>query len=263
MAYGQAFDQARMQLGIVPNRLAKLALWLIENKRWLKRMMPWLALYLKTGVRGLLRKSGLLDKLQLAAAEALLTHPDLSPLATHYPVKTARRGRVALFTGCLTETFDRETLTSAIGLLNAIGYEVLVPEQQNCCGAIHRHNGQPAGSLINRNIEAFNALDVEAVVFTASGCGSMLKEYTSPGNDQAEKFCIRLHDIHEFLISQWPDDLQLKPADWKVTVQEPCRQRNVLKNQQAVYSLLEKIPGITAVPLADNHLCCGAGGAIC
>ena len=45
---------------------------------------------------------------------------------------------------------------------------------------------------------------------------------------------------------------------------EPCSQRNatpVLGNRhQHVYALLEKIPGITVIPLPENQICCGAGG---
>ncbi|MGZ8172230.1 heterodisulfide reductase-related iron-sulfur binding cluster, partial [Methylobacter sp.] len=42
---------------------------------------------------------------------------------------------------------------------------------------------------------------------------------------------------------------------------EPCSQRNVLKNQQTIYALLQKIPGLSIAALADNPICCGAGGS--
>src|SRR5512145_1294488 len=41
MAYGQLFDQAQAQLKVAPGKLAKLALLLIENKRWRMRMLPF------------------------------------------------------------------------------------------------------------------------------------------------------------------------------------------------------------------------------
>jgi glycolate oxidase iron-sulfur subunit len=95
------------------------------------------------------------------------------------PPGTVSRGRVALFTGCLAEHLDRETLLATIRLLNVIGYEVLVPESQGCCGAIHQHNGQSAADLIANNLAVFNALDVEAVLYSASGCGAMLSEVSN------------------------------------------------------------------------------------
>jgi len=261
MAYGQLFDDAQAQLSNKPIWLAKLAFWLIGKKQWRSRLMLLLAAYLKSGLQKPLRRSGLLKKFRLADCEALIRTPILNPFADFYPSSITKRGRVALFIGCIAEHFDRETLLAAIKLLNAIGFEVLVPPQQGCCGAIHQHNGQSAEGLINNNIKTFNALDVEAVLYTASGCGAMLSEYGRNDDEAGELFSRRLTDINEFLIKQWPDDLQLKSSNLKVAVHEPCSQRNVLKNQQAVYALLQKIPDISVVPLADNHICCGSGGS--
>jgi glycolate oxidase iron-sulfur subunit len=225
-------------------------------------LMPLLALYLKSGIQKPLRLSGLLKKLRLAEAEALLTTPALQNLKAFYPSKTAKtRGRVGLFTGCLADHFDRNTLLASIELLTAIGFEVIVPSEQSCCGAIHQHNGQSAEKLIANNIKAFNSLNLDAVIYTATGCGAMLSEYKRPKGQEAGTFKRRLFDINDFLLKNWSKDIKLKPANSKVAVHEPCSQRNVLKNQQAVYDLLEKIPELTVVPLADNHFCCGAGGS--
>lgn len=298
MAYGQLFDQAQLNLKTavehskipfalspsttlrralskpvlsLPNGggrdfrmlnkwLAKLAFRLIENKRWRTWMMPLLVGYLKSGLQRPLQRSGLLKKLHLADAEALLGKPELSALAVAYPTSVTKRGKVALFTGCIAEHFDRETLLAAIKLLNAIGYEVLVPPQQGCCGAIHQHNGQPAASLIENNINVFNTLKVDAVLHTATGCGAMLSEYQTD-DEAGQLFRQRLCDISEFLLQHWPDELQLASSDQKVAVHEPCSLRNVLKNQHAVYALLQKIPGLNIVALVDNHICCGSGGS--
>lgn len=260
MAYGQFFDQARVLAAAPPHWAAKAAFGLIEHKKRLARLLPFIALYHHSGLGKWLRRSGLLRALGLAEAEALAATPALRALAKRYAPERPCLGRVALFTGCLAEPFDRDTLLSAIALLNAIGYEVVVPREQQCCGAIHQHNGRSASRLIENNLRVFNALDVEAVVYCASGCGAMLSEY--PGDDrEAERFRRRLSDVNEFLLAHWPDDLALKPFVGKIAVHEPCSQRNVLKNQHAVYALLAKIPGAEVAPLGDNATCCGAGGS--
>jgi glycolate oxidase iron-sulfur subunit len=284
MAYAQLFDQAQRQLnlksggehsnipfalslskggrdiGMLNKWMANLAFKLIENKRWRTRLMPLLAGYLQSSLQKPLRRSGLLKKLHLTDAEALLGKPALRALAVSYPPNVTKRGRVALFTGCIAEHFDRETLQASVKLLNAIGYEVLVPPQQGCCGAIHQHNGQPAAGLIDNNIKVFNALGVDAVLHTATGCGAMLSEYQTD-DEAGQRFRQRLCDINEFLLKHWPDNLQLTASKLKVAVHEPCSQRNILKNQQAVYTLLQKIPGLSIAALADNPVCCGAGGS--
>ncbi len=261
MAYGQLFDEAQAQISHKPFWLANLAFWLIDNKQWRNRFMPLLAAYLKSGLQQPLRRSGLLKHFRMVESEALLGKPALKTLATCYPSTAKTRGQVAMFTGCITEHFDRETLLAAIKLLNSIGYEVLVPPLQGCCGAIHQHNGQSAEGLINNNIKTFNALDVEAVLYTASGCGVLLSEYDRNNDEAGKLFGGRLSDVNDFLLKHWPVDLQLKPSNLNVAVHEPCSQRNVLKSQQAVYALLQKIPGISIEALADNNVCCGSGGS--
>jgi len=261
MAYGTLFDQAQAQLAKKTNRLAKLALALVANKAWRTRLLPGLALLVKSGLVTVLRHSGLLQALHLNEAAALLRMPALKPLAAHYPSTRKKCGQVALFTGCVNEHFDRDTLQAAITLLNAIGYDVLIPSAQGCCGAIHQHNGFGAATLIDNNIAVFNALDVDAVVHCATGCGAMLSEYQTDNTEASKLFKERLHDIHEFLLAHWPEDLQLQALPEKIAVHEPCSQRNVLKNQQAVYGLLAKIPAASLTALPDNALCCGAGGS--
>jgi glycolate oxidase iron-sulfur subunit len=261
MQYGDLFDQAQAKLAKPPQGLAKWALALIAHKNWRARLMPWLALYLHSGLQKPLRQSGILKKLGLADAEAMLNKPAVGNLAKHYPSSRAKQGQVALFTGCIGEHFDRTTLDAAIKLLNAVGFDVIVPSEQGCCGAIHQHNGQDASALIEHNIAVFNSLEVDAVIHTATGCGAMLSEYPKSSSEAATFFGGLLHDISDFLLTYWPEDLKLLPLPEKIAVHESCSQRNVLKNQQSVYDLLAKIPELEVQPLADNALCCGAGGS--
>ncbi|MDD5754242.1 MAG: (Fe-S)-binding protein, partial [Methylococcales bacterium] len=172
-----------------------------------------------------------------------------------YPANGISRGSVGLFTGRIAEQFDSETLIAAIKLLNANGYDVQIPKAQSCCGAIHQHNGQSATNLIENNLAVFNALNVDAVVHVATGCGAMLSEYEN------ESFKKRLFDINEFLLANWSENLKLESSNLNVAVHEPCSQRNVLKNQKSVYALLQKIPDLNVITLDENHICCGSGGS--
>lgn len=262
MAYGELFDAGLAKLNGKPSWQAKLGLALVVRKQLRQALLPLLTLYLRSGLQKPMRASGLLDKLNLSTAEALASEPELSKLSGIFPAKTAKqRGRVALFTGCLAEHFDRDTQLAAIKLLNAIGYEVVVPAEQNCCGAMHQHNGLPAQDLIEQNLAVFHALEVEAVLYSASGCGAMLAGYRGNDADTSDWFQRSVQDIHGFLLDRWPENLPLSPRNLNVAVHEPCSQRNVLKNGKPVYALLKKIPDLNIEPLPDNGLCCGAGGS--
>lgn len=259
--YGALFSQAQQQLAQPPGLLAKLGYYLLSHPAWLHTTLPLLTLYLKSGLQGLLRRSGVFKRLGLEPAEALLQLPQLKRLRARYPSKITARGRVALFTGCIAEAFDQPTLNASIRLLNAIGFEVIVPPAQGCCGAVQQHNAQDASALITNNIKVFNALEVQAVIHTATGCGAHLSEYQGSDLEASEHFLQRLYDINDFILQHWPKNLSLKPSKLSVAVHEPCSQRNILKNTANVYQLLNKIPNITLSPLPDNHLCCGSAGS--
>ena len=141
----------------------------------------------------------------------------------------------------------------SIKLLNRIGFDVFVPKQQTCCGAIHLHQGQKdiADKIAALNTDVFNSLDIKAIIYTASGCGLTLNEYEHEKDDD-QKFGNSLYDITEFLNLHWQDTINLKEPSAnakKIAVHEPCNQRNVTpvtgNRHQHVYTLLEKIPGIT------------------
>lgn len=256
MAYGQLFDLAQEQISAGrKNPLAMIGLKFIEHKSLLYGTMVLINAYQKSGLQYLARASGLLRRLKLAKAESLLPKSAIGQLAKIHASGKSHKGCVALFTGCIANYFDRETLSASIKMLNHIGYDVFVPNEQGCCGAIHQHQGQPqtAETMAKANAEIFNALNVDAVIYVATGCGLMLTEYRT-------KLKHPLFDISEFLNSHWNEHIQLKPRPEKVAVHEPCSQRNNLKNQQHVYDLLAKIPGLAVVPLPENQLCCGAGG---
>lgn len=264
MAYGKLFDtaQARLAEGRHWGFAASTAFKTIELKKLRHALLPFIAAYIRSGLQTLVRRSGILSALNLAEADTLATVPALSRLAEFYPTQYKSLGKAALFTGCLSDHFDRPTLLAAIKLINAVGYDVLVPRGQTCCGAIHQHNGRQDAALrfVRRNMQVFNGLNADAVIFTATGCGAMLNEYPQDDRD-GQDFHERLYDINDFLLQHWPEHLRLRAADLKIAVHEPCSQRNVLKNRESVYALLQKIPGLTVEPLADNHLCCGSGGA--
>ncbi|WP_031432605.1 (Fe-S)-binding protein [Methylomarinum vadi] len=267
MNYAELFEQAQSQCQAMRIRSvwAALALYLVARPNGMKALIPLLWFYQASGLGWLLRKLKLLKFIGLEHADRLAPHPVLQGLKPFYPAADAK-GTVALFSGCISDRFDRATLLAAIQVLNQIGYSVVVPGRQNCCGAIHLHNGDrdTAERLLRHNIEVFSALPVDAVIYCATGCGSQMRDYSRlVADDQgvAAAFNDKLFEICDFVERHWPERLTLQPSDASVLVHEPCTQRNVLQNPQAVYKLLQRIPCLNVKELQDNHLCCGAGGS--
>lgn len=172
---------------------------------------------------------------------------------------------VGLFTGCVAEVVDRDTLDASLQCLQALGYRVRVPADQTCCGALHRHNGATrlARRLMRRNTRAFGLDGMDAVISTATGCGALLGETCRTGcGGTATNLSRRHHDITEFLAdSAWPDRPILQPLRARVAIHTPCTQVHVLKSATSTERLLRRIPGIDLVPLPHNDRCCGAAGS--
>lgn len=227
----------------------------------------WLRLYQRTGLQKLARGSGLLKPLGLAQKEGLLPSviPDTPDWQDYYPADTSigHRGDVALFTGCIANTFDRTALDASRRLLNALGYGVHVPATQGCCGAMALHSGQTdeAAALAQQNIHAFSGLEVQAIVHTASGCTARLSEYANTHDAEATAFAENVKDISQFLADiEWPAELRVDPLHKTVALHTPCSLQNVLRQAEAPRRLLQRIPQLEIVPLPKATRCCGGAG---
>jgi glycolate oxidase iron-sulfur subunit len=107
--------------------------------------------------------------------------PPHGPLAPQtFAAQGPRQGRVALLAGCANDLLAPEINAAAIAVLTRHGIEVVLPRGAGCCGSLVHHMGREAEALAQAraNIDAFTALgDVDAIVITASGCGTTVKDY--------------------------------------------------------------------------------------
>lgn len=266
--YGELIDAVRANLQQArPKRnrsLRWLAFWLIGPKP-----RALLGLLLRaTQASGLLTLAQTITAAVKPVARRMQFVPAMqkAPARSQYPAPPAvtPRGQVQLFTGCVSELFDGRTLQDAITCLHYLGFEVEVPAQQACCGALHQHNGMAASAqtLFASNLKAFGHSDT-AILGTASGCTAMLAEYGLYADTaQAKHFSQRVSDVSAFLLQHWPQELAIADCNARALVQDPCTLRNVLGTSPAVYGLLNKIPGLEVAALDNNGHCCGAAGSM-
>lgn len=260
--FGEIMDGARTALAqdrpAAEQRINLGALATDKDRQKREAILLWLTD--KTGLRTLGRNLGITKILGLERFEQLA--PNIKRphgWQPYYPANGDHRGDVALFLGCFGDMFDQATLDSAITLLNACGYGVHVPGNQNCCGALHQHSGDTAQArqLAKQNLTAFGALDIQAVISCATGCGSHIKEYP-----RSVGAALNNCDINTFLAqADWPESIKFKPLQQRVAVHESCSLRNVLKESGSLYPLLRRIPELEIVPLPGNEQCCGAAGS--
>ncbi len=206
---------------------------------------------------GLIRLAPLLGLRRLARLLPPLHAP--LPFQPHYPARGVERGRVALFTGCITKLLDRTTLEASLHVLTHLGFSVDVPPEQGCCGALHLHAGDPVGAepLLQQNAATFAKPEWLAILTMASGCGVTLAESL-----HAQHGDHRVMDISDFLArSPWPKEITVRPLHKRVAVHDPCSLVNGLRKPEGPYQLLRRIPGLMVLPLPENNQCCGGAGA--
>ncbi len=169
------------------------------------------------------------------------------------PARGPRRGRVALMTGCVQSVLRPDITSAAIHVLAANGVETLVPPDQGCCGALACHVGDETRglTLADAHRARFPA-DVDAVLTTAAGCGSAMKDHHRGGSP--------VFDVLEYL-----DQLGLAGtpglnAPLRVVYQDACHLAHAQQVTSAPRRLLQAIGQLTLVPLADSGICCGSAG---
>jgi len=253
------------------------------------RFLQW------TRLDWLLQKIGFLRVLPRSLRQAHTMLPRLKP---HYgrlpevlPAEGKRRARVALFTGCAADAFFPQTNLATIRVLQRNGCEVWIPPGQACCGALHYHAAreEPARAFAQANCHAFfpvgcvksasklhdetndsradlthptTAHQIDAIIVNAAGCGTMLKDYGHLLRDSptAETFASKVKDISEFLVELGPVRPE-HPLKMKAVYHDACHLCHGQQIRKQPRQLLEMIPGLELVPLAETEICCGAAGS--
>jgi glycolate oxidase iron-sulfur subunit len=229
-------------------------------------------LYEASGAKRLVRSLGFLKLLgRLGEIEQLAPSAEppffFSQTGRTFASQGERRFRVAFLSGCIANVAFARLNEATVRVLQRNGCEVVVPEGQGCCGALHVHSGirDEARKLARRNIDAVLGGGFDAVITNAAGCGSTLKEYGELLEDdpvyaaKAREFSALMRDVTEFLAGM---DLnpEMAPLPAAVTYQDSCHLAHGQKIRTAPRRLLARIPGIDfrEMPFAD--ICCGSAG---
>ena len=199
---------------------------------------------------------------------ATLVNPPVDPgpkLPSFLPAIGRRRARVAFFVGCVADAMFRHTHWATLRVLQQNGCDVLIPDGQGCCGAIHFHAGSSDGAkrLSNANVDAFALDDIDAIIVNHAGCGAMLKEYGLHWEDDRQEsrqqFSDKVRDINEFL-----DELGPVAPTGEIRAVAAYHDACHLRHGQQVIDpprkLLESIPGLELRDLPESEVCCGSAG---
>jgi len=180
-----------------------------------------------------------------------------------------KRGRVVLMDGCVTPVIGPQVQAAAIRVLTRHGIEVVMPKTQGCCGGLDHHAGREGAALakVRDNVDAWLAEadgpGLDAIVITASGCGTTVKDYghmlrtDAAYAGKAARVSKLTLDISEYLSRL--NIVQRHNTGLTVAYHAACSLQHGQKVVRPPKELLSKL-GFVVKDVPESHLCCGSAG---
>jgi glycolate oxidase iron-sulfur subunit len=223
-------------------------------------------------VRPIMRRlPGLGPKLDAMLALAPETSPTRDPRSRVSPptLQANGRRRMALLTGCAQSVLAPQINAATIRLLNRAGIEVVHPKGEGCCGSLAHHMGAEKRALkqARADIDAWTRElengGLEAIVVTASGCGSTIMDYGYMLRDdpayaeKAKTVAALAKDVSEVAGALNLDFSHARPL--AVAYHPACSLQHAQKIVDPPKALLRRA-GFDVRSIPESHLCCGSAG---
>jgi Fe-S oxidoreductase len=169
--------------------------------------------------------------------------------------------KIYLFQGCLVKYFFPEVRESVIKSLVHLGYRVVVPPEQVCCGApsLHLGDAQAVRSLVRKNLESFIREDPDIIMTVCPTGHSLLKKHYPRVDPRAARFSDRVQDYSGFLSLKGQLPQVKGHAGKEVYYHYPCHYLNELRPGDAPSKLLSAL-GFDLVRQKEPPSCCGFCG---
>jgi glycolate oxidase iron-sulfur subunit len=255
--YGKLVDIGR---ALVEERVARPAGARLQ--RWLMaRTLPY---------RGLFGAALALGRLFRGMLPQSLAHniPDLRP-AGEWPAARHPR-RMLVLAGCVQPSMAPSINAATARVLDRLGISLVEAQGAGCCGGVTYHLNFQSDALafMKANIDAWwphVEKGAEAVVITASGCGTMVADYGhllahDPAYAaKAARISGLAKDVSEVVAAErgaLSALLSDRPAA-KIAFHSPCSLQHGLKIRGVVESILVDA-GFALTPVADGHQWCGS-----
>lgn len=185
--------------------------------------------------------------------------------AQHRNERALTRGRVILWDDTFVRYHEPHIAMAAVKLLEAAGFEVVLPQGRCCCGrpAFSQGNLGEAMRLGRHNLALFsNDTDNAPILFLEPSCYSMfVEDYRELNLPDAARVATRCFLIGEFLddlLRRAPEALRLKPASANVAIHVHCHTK-ALTDPAYAHRLVTRVSS-SKVTYLDTG-CCGMAGA--
>jgi heterodisulfide reductase subunit D len=177
-----------------------------------------------------------------------------------------RTADVVLYAGCTPSFVRRGIARSAYSLLDAVGIDFALLDEEVCCGHPHLSMGRPdlARDAMEQNVASIERCGAKTVVFACPGCLRTFREETPRQLDRPLPF-EALH-LSEFL-AQSPAfrALRLQKRSRIAAYHDPCTLGRGLGIFDPPRRVIEAVPSSQLVEMPrtrERSFCCGSGGFV-
>ena len=196
--------------------------------------------------------------------------PTAIPEAGAWPAPRHARKMIAL-AGCVQPALTPDTNAAAARVLDRLGISMVEAPGAGCCGALRFHLNYQSEGLddMRRTIDAWWPLveqGAEAIVMTATGCGSTVREYghhlahDAAYAAKAARVSAMTRDLSEVLAAESDRLVPLMGTGRpKAAFHPPCTLQHWQQLKGVTESVLAKL-GYDLAPVPDVHMCCGSAG---
>ena len=186
--------------------------------------------------------------------------------------ESAGQGRVQLFVTCVVDQFYPEVGESVVRVLRALGIQVEFDPSQTCCGQPAFNSGfWDEARPVARRLLGQLAPSTPIIVPSGS-CAAMIRNYyeelfaDDPVNlARARRLAPNVFEFTEFLVDKVGLEriqalAQPSDSDTTVAFHEACHAKRELGVDAQPKALLDSVPGLRRVEMAQAEVCCGFGG---
>lgn len=176
--------------------------------------------------------------------------------------------KVAFFPGCMVDMFYPEIGIAAVNVLERLGCEVEMPEEQVCCGQGLLNSGYAKETIpVAKNIlDAYDLDQYETIVSLTGSCmNAIINDYPTVLEDveylhKLERIRPRMFEFTDFIVNQLHTTDVGASFHHKVTYHKSCHVTRFLGIEEQPLQLLKAVNGLEYIEMVHAERCCGFGG---
>ena len=177
--------------------------------------------------------------------------------------KESKGTPILYFVGCLASYREKEIAKATVSALEILGYQVIIAEDERCCGSPLFRTGDEVGGfdMAKHNAAVLNDMEVKEIIASCPGCYRVLtQDYPNHGLEINKP----VRHISEIL-SDSLTKLPTSTFEGNITFHDPCHLGRHCGIYDAPRDVIAQVTGKPVTEMErnrENSTCCGNGAGL-